>query len=100
MFDLLLTPAAGLGTETFFSRFFVFVGVLADAVQGETRRRSGRPDCPEGEGCAGRETQREGKMMAMTRGTGHFVNFGTTSIPVPDTSVTSVRHQYRYRTLR
>ena len=28
-------------------------------------------------------------------GTGHFGNFGT-SIPVPDTSVTSVRHQYRY----
>ena len=25
---------------------------------------------------------------------------GTTSIPVPDTSISSVRHQYRYRTLR
>ena len=33
-------------------------------------------------------------------GTRHFGNFGTTSIPVPDTSVTSVRQQYRYRTLR
>ena len=33
-------------------------------------------------------------------GTGHFGKFGTISIPVPDTSVTSVRHQYRYRTLR
>ena len=33
-------------------------------------------------------------------GTGHFGNFGTTSIPVPDKSVNSVRHQYRYRTLR
>ena len=33
-------------------------------------------------------------------GTGHFGKFGTTSIPVPDTSVSSVRHQYRYRTLR
>ena len=32
--------------------------------------------------------------------TGYFGNFGTASIPVPDTSVTSVRHQYRYRTLR
>ena len=31
-------------------------------------------------------------------GTGHFGKFGT-SIPVPDTCVTSV-HQYRYRTLR
>ena len=29
-------------------------------------------------------------------GTGHFCNYGTTSIPVPDTSVTSVRHAYRY----
>ena len=25
-------------------------------------------------------------------GTGHFGNFGTTSIPVPQTSVSSVRH--------
>ena len=33
-------------------------------------------------------------------GTGYFGNFGTTSIPVPDTSVSSVRDQYRYRTLR
>ena len=43
--------------------------------------------------------------------TGYFGNFGTTwvpvppvpvqtFIPVPETSVTSVRHQYRYRTLR
>ena len=32
-------------------------------------------------------------------GTGHFGKFGTTSIPVPDTSVIS-GHQYRYRTLR
>ena len=32
-------------------------------------------------------------------GTGHFGKFGTASIPVPDTSVSSVRHQYRYRTL-
>ena len=32
-------------------------------------------------------------------GTGRFGNFGT-SIPVPDTSVSSVRYQYRYRTLR
>ena len=32
-------------------------------------------------------------------GTGPFGKFGT-SIPVPDTSVSSVRHQYRYRTLR
>ena len=31
-------------------------------------------------------------------GTGHFGNVGTTSIPVPDTSVSSVRHPYRYRT--
>ena len=33
-------------------------------------------------------------------GTGHFGKFGTTSTPVPDTSVSSVAHQYRYRTLR
>ena len=33
-------------------------------------------------------------------GTGHFGMFGTTSIPVPDISVSSVRHQYRYRKLR
>ena len=33
-------------------------------------------------------------------GTGHFVKFGTTSIPVPDTSASSVRYQYRYRILR
>ena len=33
-------------------------------------------------------------------GTGHLVKFGTTSLPVPDTSVSSVQHQYRYRTLR
>ena len=33
-------------------------------------------------------------------GTGHFGKFGTTSIPVPDTSVSSVRHQYRYRALQ
>ena len=33
-------------------------------------------------------------------GTGHFGKFGTTSISVPDTSVCSVRHQYRHRTLR
>ena len=32
-------------------------------------------------------------------GTGHFVKFGT-SIPVPDTSVSSVWHPYRYRPLR
>ena len=31
-------------------------------------------------------------------GTGQFGNFGTTSIPVPDASVTSVQHQYLYRT--
>ena len=46
---------------------------------------------------------------SINTGTGHFVKFGTTSIPVPDvvrydmipvpdTSVSSV-HQYRYRTL-
>ena len=33
-------------------------------------------------------------------GTGHFANFGITSIPVRDTSVSSVRYQYRCRTLR
>ena len=31
--------------------------------------------------------------------TGHFGKCGTTPIPVPDTSVSSVQHQYRYRTL-
>ena len=29
-------------------------------------------------------------------GTGHFGKFGKTSIPVPNTSVSSVRHRYRY----
>ena len=33
-------------------------------------------------------------------GTGHFGKVGTTSIPVPDTSVSSVRHPYRYREYR
>ena len=33
-------------------------------------------------------------------GTGHFVVFGSTSIPVPNTPLSSVRHQDRYRTLR
>ena len=33
-------------------------------------------------------------------GTGHFGKFGTTPIPVPDTSVSLVHRQYRYRTLR
>ena len=32
-------------------------------------------------------------------GTGLFFKFGTTSVPAPDTSVSSVRHQYRYRKL-
>ena len=31
-------------------------------------------------------------------GTGHFGVFGSTSIPVPDTSVSMVQHQDRYRT--
>ena len=33
-------------------------------------------------------------------GTGHLGKFGTASIPVPEISVSSVRHQYRYRKLR
>ena len=33
-------------------------------------------------------------------GTGHCGKFSTASIPVPETSVSSVRHQYRYRRLR
>ena len=33
-------------------------------------------------------------------GTGQLGKFGTTSIPVPHNSVSSVRHQYRCRTLR
>ena len=33
-------------------------------------------------------------------GTGHFGEFGTASIPVPETWVSSVRRQYRYRKLR
>ena len=33
-------------------------------------------------------------------GTGQFSKFGKTSTPVPDASVSSVRHQYRYPTLR
>ena len=32
-------------------------------------------------------------------GIGHFGKFGTAPIPVPDASVSSVQHQYRYRTL-
>ena len=32
-------------------------------------------------------------------GTGQIGKFGTTSIPAPDTSVSWVQHQYRYRTL-
>ena len=37
---------------------------------------------------------------AARTGTGHIGKLGTTSIPVPDISVCSVRHQYRYGTLR
>ena len=33
-------------------------------------------------------------------GTGHFGVFGSRSISVPNTSLSSVRHQDRYRTLR
>ena len=33
-------------------------------------------------------------------GTGRFGKFGTTSILVPETSVSSVRHQYRDRKIR
>ena len=36
---------------------------------------------------------------AINTGTGHFRKFGTISIPVPNTSGSSV-HQYRHRTLR
>ena len=39
-----------------------------------------------------------GKFGTSIPGTGHFGNFDTTSIPVPGTSVNSVRHPYRYRT--
>ena len=35
-------------------------------------------------------------LTADITGTGHLGKFGTTSIPVPDTSVSSVEHQYRY----
>ena len=37
---------------------------------------------------------------SINTGTGHFGKFGTASIPVPDTSVSSVQYQYQYRTLR
>ena len=33
-------------------------------------------------------------------GTGRFGKFGTTSIPVPETSVSSVRYQYRRQKIR
>ena len=33
-------------------------------------------------------------------GAENFGKFGTTSIPVPETSVSSVQYQYRYRKLR
>ena len=33
-------------------------------------------------------------------GTGYFGKFGAASIPVPETSVSSGRHQYRYRRYR
>ena len=38
--------------------------------------------------------------IAGITGAGQLGKFGMTSIPVPDISVTTVRHQYRYRTLR
>ena len=44
--------------------------------------------------------RRTGGIYRRYYGTGHFGKFGTTSIPVPDTSVSSVRHQYRYRRRR
>ena len=40
------------------------------------------------------------KHTAGMTGTRHSGKFGTTLIPVPDTSVNSARHQYRYRTHR
>ena len=46
------------------------------------------------------DTNTVGTGTASYTGTGHFGKLGTKSIPVRDTSVTSVRHQYRYRTLR
>ena len=36
----------------------------------------------------------------MNTGSRHLGKFGTTSIPVPDTSVSSVRHPYRHREYR
>ena len=45
------------------------------------------------------ETQYVPRRTAGITGTGNLGEFGTTSIPVPDTSVTSV-YQYRYGTLR
>ena len=38
-----------------------------------------------------------GKNWHINTRTGHFGKFGTTSIPVPDTLVSSVRHPYRYQ---
>ena len=43
------------------------------------------------------EAYRRNIYTAGITGTGHFGKFGTTSIPAPNTSVNSVRRQYRYR---
>ena len=46
------------------------------------------------------DTGTAGTGTAFHAGTGHFGKFGTTSEPVPDTSVRSVQRQDRYRKVR
>ena len=64
----------------------VYLGHLLGKYSTEhDRNNSVRPQCP---------TEESGKVRyELHTGTRHFGKFGTTSIPVPDTSVSSVRHQ-------
>ena len=64
--------------------------------------RSQIPTCRIFQGCVRYGTYRGIPPVhtASITGNGHFGKFGTTSIPVPDSSVTSVRYGYRYRRYR
>ena len=79
-------------------------GSVKIGLQGSDRLPAVYQDVPAGilQGCVRYGTYRgvPAVYTAGITGTGHFGKFGTASIPVPETSVSSVRHQYRYQKLR